>query len=178
MGFDEERIVKPADMATLDDLECVICTGILEDPRITPCCDKIFCKSCLARSFRALPAGAARRRCPHCRTSIRAPLRRAHRGIRAVLGRLFIRCSFAPACQVEPMPLAAVREHESQCEHNPEREDHDCEQEAARQRQLSRLFGQIQTQMAEVHSSMQQMLHLTESLLEGAHQEIIESDSE
>jgi hypothetical protein len=59
MGYDESLFVKPLDSYWL----CPICDDGLEDAVETPCCEKIFCYSCL-RDWIV----SHQRSCPHCRT--------------------------------------------------------------------------------------------------------------
>ena len=44
-----------------DDLKCVICLDVVQDPLQHEQCGKLFCKECIERLGKDKP-------CPHCRT--------------------------------------------------------------------------------------------------------------
>ncbi|XP_072537624.1 uncharacterized protein rnf125 [Salminus brasiliensis] len=60
--------------------ECPVCRGTVQNPsEPSPCCNKVFCQSCLTQSTRI------RYHCPHCRTPL--PGRGASRPVRTALFR-------------------------------------------------------------------------------------------
>ncbi len=63
MGYDESLFIKPLDAYWI----CPICDDVIQDAVGTPCCDKVFCHSCLSDWITT-----HQKNCPNCRTKLDA----------------------------------------------------------------------------------------------------------
>lgn len=62
-GYDVDLVGEEGD---LDELLCDVCTKLLRDPRLTLCCGKHYCETCL---HRWLEKQDSVKSCPQCRSS-------------------------------------------------------------------------------------------------------------
>ncbi|XP_068142690.1 E3 ubiquitin-protein ligase NRDP1 [Drosophila tropicalis] len=110
MGFDMALIIGNTD----EELLCPICTDILENPVQSPICEHAYCKECIGKWIRE------KNNCPVDRTQLsNSQLVPASRLMRAMLGRLKIKCCYFENGCPEVVQLEDFRSHLASCDHNP-----------------------------------------------------------
>ncbi|XP_033342863.1 E3 ubiquitin-protein ligase NRDP1 [Megalopta genalis] len=112
MGFSVNRFQGEVDQ----ELICVICSGVLEDPIQIPECEHTFCRTCIKEWMKRQAT------CPIDHTPITSEqLRAAPRILRNMLTRLCISCdNIMYGCQAI-VKLDSLVSHLEQCEYNLER---------------------------------------------------------
>uniref|UniRef100_A0A8C3XNT2 RING-type domain-containing protein n=1 Tax=Chelydra serpentina TaxID=8475 RepID=A0A8C3XNT2_CHESE len=106
MGFDLDRFAAPVD----PDLQCKLCSKVLEEPLSTPC-GHVFCAGCL------LPWAAQRRLCPlQCQPLSATELHQVL-PLRSLIQKLEIKCDYSPRGCGRTVRLHQLAAHS--CEHRP-----------------------------------------------------------
>lgn len=115
MGYDLNRFEGEVD----EELLCLICSGVLENPVQAPVCEHAFCSACIQEWLKRQST------CPVDRQVITSSqLQAVPRILKNLLARLTIQC-----CNVEFgcsawVKLDALNAHLTECEHNPKRPVH------------------------------------------------------
>ncbi|CAG2119053.1 unnamed protein product [Medioppia subpectinata] len=111
MGYDCSRFTDEIS----EELLCSICSEVLEEA-LTTDCEHLFCRQCITEWL------SVNRTCPIDRLYITARnLKAAPRVVRNLLGKLDIRCDFAPdGCQTV-VALEALEKHVNDCYYNPKK---------------------------------------------------------
>ncbi|XP_078046280.1 E3 ubiquitin-protein ligase NRDP1-like [Augochlora pura] len=112
MGFSVNRFLSEVDQ----ELICVICSGVLEDPVQIPECEHTFCRTCIHEWMKRQGT------CPLDHTTTTSEhLRAAPRILRNMLTRLCITCdNIMYGCKAV-VKLDSLVSHLEQCEYNLER---------------------------------------------------------
>lgn len=112
MGYDLQRFVGDVD----EELICLICSGVLEDPLQTSACEHAFCRSCITEWMSREPI------CPVDRQPLTtANLRSVPRIMRNLLSRLCLSCENTTHGCTTVVKLDCLSTHLLQCEFNPKR---------------------------------------------------------
>ena len=104
MGHDTERFLSKIN----DDLKCLICLDVLEDPHECTRCQTSFCLLCIQ------DWSSNRKTCPN---NCDLVLERSHRFLRSELNRLQLRCQNANEGCEEILTLELLSTHESLCQY-------------------------------------------------------------
>eukprot|EP00899_Mesostigma_viride_P014359 jgi/Mesvir1/22924/Mv19440-RA.1 len=103
------RVVKPQPL--YEDLVCVICKGVLQDPVEGPC-EHVACRECLDGWLQR----SNKKRCPTCRqTLFPKMIKPAHQVLRHQLDALEVTCDNAARGCTAVVALGALRNHLSSC---------------------------------------------------------------
>jgi hypothetical protein len=103
MGYDSERFPHPIS----DDLKCMICLDVLEDPQECQTCQTSFCSSCIQSWSKK------KNSCPN---TCELKLQRSHKFLRSELDKLQITCIFKDEGCLEVIRLESIEAHEKTCD--------------------------------------------------------------
>ena len=111
MGLDVDRIEGEVE----EDLICLLCKKVMEDPSPSACCGHHFCGECLQNASRK------KMDCPDCRQTVRASSPDPAKVMEAVLAerlaKLSVRCTHQAAGCKAAVPLSELSRHaDSECE--------------------------------------------------------------
>eukprot|EP00899_Mesostigma_viride_P002558 jgi/Mesvir1/12302/Mv00504-RA.1 len=109
MAIDPARVVKPRPVP--DDMVCIICTGVLQNPVEGPC-EHLACRECLT-TWLERPGD---KNCPTCRQPLaEGAVKPAHRLLRNQLDDFELTCDNAPRGCPAIVNLGKLQSHLSSC---------------------------------------------------------------
>lgn len=112
MGYDLHRFTDKVD----EELMCVICGGVLEDPVMIRTCEHCFCKNCIEIWL------TRQRTCPVDRgILVEDSLKPVPRIMRNMLGRLITTCEYKENGCEELIGLDGLLTHQDECDFNPKK---------------------------------------------------------
>ncbi|KAL6049517.1 Ran-binding protein 9 [Balamuthia mandrillaris] len=98
-----------------DELECEICSDIFEEVVETPCCSRLYCRSCVEQWLQRGEDGMSS--CPACRQPLRAEQLRANRPIQRIIDNLPIDCPHKEqGCTATLLTRGCLKDHLKACE--------------------------------------------------------------
>ncbi|RWR99959.1 E3 ubiquitin-protein ligase NRDP1-like protein [Dinothrombium tinctorium] len=107
MAIDKQRVVG-VDEQILNDYLCKKCGKIFFEPTITKC-EHTFCRSCIEESIENLGT------CAECGASCEIADLRSVRQLKAILGKLSVRCIYRKfGCETN-VKLCELNEHQNEC---------------------------------------------------------------
>ncbi|KAI0989072.1 hypothetical protein GJ496_005613 [Pomphorhynchus laevis] len=112
MGYEIARFVDDID----EELTCLICKGVLENPAQAPDCEHAFCRECISEWL------SRQSSCPVDRSfTLISYLQPVPRIIKNLLNKLLIRCENASHGCVDVLRLESLHDHQANCTFNPKR---------------------------------------------------------
>lgn len=175
MGYDLNRFEGEVD----EELLCLICSGVLENPVQAPMCEHAFCSACIHEWLKRQST------CPVDRQAITSTqLRPVPRILKNLLARLTIQCCNAEFGCNAWVKLDALNSHLSECEHNPKRPVH-CElgcglviplDEIGQHNCVRELRSIIQSQSDQITDLLEKVQDQQQQLIENKHEILLLKD--
>ena len=115
-GFDKCKIenISSDEMKLLDEFECSICLGILNEPMSTQCCRTLYCLQCIHQWL------AVNTCCPVDRKPLKIQqLCKPNLLVTNILSKFEISCDFSKNGCNQKLKLSNAKRHISVCSYNP-----------------------------------------------------------
>jgi hypothetical protein len=108
-NIDENRILSAKDY--YENLKCLICLELCNEPRLITCCETIACKGCITSWL------SKKQTCPKC-ISPRASIQIPNRFINRLFDNIRVKCLYSLNGCKEVFSYFSVQEHERKCKYN------------------------------------------------------------